>query len=308
MCAVGMPPWDAALTRAFQERYLHSQHNYLGSVSDLIINAYQSKGSGDEFWQTRARAIAHHVDLSCRSDIVRLGPGSKEKSLSNLANAWYNECALFDPPADGARARMMWASWKIVQFYYTIFMAMSAIVRSFEPPVKALGQEPMTNIFTTRVLDTRRFRSDFVVFPFNVYLGSSGQLMRPSVQEVGWDYAEAVHIPNVERALRWASRRRLGRVTGLFHYFRDLREWAQYEDAHLMARLYGPQIIDELDRALRNIAFSWLMVSELWAACRFGTDPVVVAADKFSSTVRSVHKIEPTTLQARLAVLQALLR
>lgn len=298
------PPWDKEWARAFKERYLNWHHRFLGSASDLITQLYW--GDGDDPWSRIANGISRKPDVSQVIIARRMGQCDKDLALRNLRNAWYNEAALWDPEQIEQRERMRWAAWKIAQFYYAIFLGVSAIVRCVDARPKR-SHETVLDIWGNQLLDNRRFRDTFFLCPFSLYIHPKGYFRRPPETEVNWRYGEEYHIPNLHKCLQSAAAKRSGSLVTLFHYFRDLREWAQYQDAYVMGRLYSSAVAEELERYLQQISFAWLMLVEEWLIHYFDPESVLQEYQRFTKLVESVHKVKITPLTHRFDAHIALL-
>jgi len=252
---------DKRLAKQFVDSFLNTHIKYLKSINDVIVALYTSKDGAP-------KGILDEIVIDQRyfNEIGSRWNGNEKKAFLNLRNAWYHECALrypFEGEEDIAKARMKFASWKIVQFYYAVYVAASAIVRCYYSSEK-LGHERVLSIFANKFIRHPKFGIKFFVPPFGIYVRNE-EFIPPCRDAITWKYGNDNHCPNIEKALLWSCKRRKNnQYITLLHYFKDLREWINYEDAYLLIRLYGPTIIRQLDGSLLKISNAFNMLSDIF--------------------------------------------
>jgi hypothetical protein len=277
-----------SIARAFRARYLDTHEKYLDSIATLVAacNDQSALGNG-RFMLSHAvsvRAVCTQMKALNRFDEAR--------ALRNLRNCWYHECAL-NHPLD-FDDRMRFAPWKIIQFFYTIYSALSSVVRCFDNR-RILGQGTALDEFTSEVIINPPHR--FVPAPLCFYL-RSGVIAPLPRSVVSWPYGLSCHVPNVQRCLESVPTTPT-RPVSLFHYFKSLREWANYEDSYIFINLFGPSVISRLARSLYAIVSGFLPVVEVFLISFYGWDRIHPEFLTFSSRVLHHLKTEPTSLSAR---------
>jgi len=132
---------DAA-SKILDDLFTHC--NYLDSVADLIrfTYPYHSDYQNILFQVGRKKKYFENMDKSHDYSQV----------LRNIRNAWYHE-AEFIENNESYSDKMKFTAWKVIQFYYGIYCALSAIVRCEE--LKPMGHETMINYFTSNILDRK---------------------------------------------------------------------------------------------------------------------------------------------------------
>ena len=106
----------------FRERFLDTHLDYLHSISYIIQKMYFEKDEPPP-------VVMLNEILKQRPKIRKKKKDSpfETSEFRNLRNCWYNECAL-NYPFDNLDERMKFASWKIMQCYYTVFSAIASLV------------------------------------------------------------------------------------------------------------------------------------------------------------------------------------
>lgn len=211
--------------------------------------------------------------------------------MRNLRNSWYHECA-FNYPEDRSE-RLKFAPWQIIQFYYVMYTALSAIVRCFDNRPN-LSQRAALRLFTDDIV----VNPEPIALPVPLCLYLQTGTIHPTPRSlVSWQYGLDNHIPRVERCL--ADLPAQNRAVSLFHYFKSLREWANYEDSYIFINLYGSSVIEMLDRSLRNIASAFCTFSEIFVICFFGWDKVHDQFTRFGFHMPGTLNVYPASLFAR---------
>jgi len=277
-----------SIRSAFRARYLDTHEKYLDSIATLLwaCNDHATLANG-RFMLSHAvsiRAMCTQMEALNRFDEAR--------ALRNLRNSWYHECALNYPLT--LDDRMRFAPWKIIQFFYTIYSALSSVVRCFDNrPI--LRQRTALDEFTSEVIVNPPNR--FVPAPLCFYL--QGGVIAPLPRSVvSWPYGLSCHVPNVQRCLESVATTST-RPVSLFHYFKFLREWANYEDSYIFINLFGPRVISMLASSLKTIVSGFLPIAEVFLICFYGWDKIRPEFLTFSNRVMHHLKTEPTSLTAR---------
>lgn len=214
------------------------------------------------------------------------------RALRNLRNSWYHECALTYP--QNLDDRMKFAPWKIIQFFYAVYSALSAVIRCFDSRPR-LRQQTALDEFTAEVIINPPTR--FIPVPLCFcLLGGATTPSPPSV--VSWPYGLSYHVPNVQRCLE-SLHPAPTRPVSLFHYFKSLREWANYEDSYIFINLFGPVVISMLDSSLRRIVQGFVPVAEVFLISFYGWHAVHDQFTQFSSRVEHILKVTPSSLISR---------
>ena len=102
-----------------------------------------------------------------------------------------------------------------------------------------------------------------------------------------------------------ANEKRNTNVT-LLHYFKDLREWINYEDAYLFIRLYGPTVISNLDYSLLKISNAFNTLSDSFLINFYGFDKVYSEFETFVGEINEHLKVDPEFLRARFELYKRL--
>jgi len=105
-------------------------------------------------------------------------------------------------------------------------------------------------------------------------------------------------MPNVQRCLD-SLHPTSTRPVSLFHYFKSLREWANYEDSYIFINLFGPSVIATLDSSLKTIMHGFLPVTEVFLISFYGWDKVYCPFEQFTSRIERVLKVKPSPLISR---------
>lgn len=232
-------------------------------------------------------------------DEKRKDPGHETSEFRSLRNCWYHECALHHPFTD-LDDRLRFASWKIIQCYYSVFSSIASLVCCYYPPQKS----PMKtlNIYGREFL-CNKSRRDFFLPPVNLYLNQQGIIPSELLEKITWEYAHEHKIPTVEKCLRSVHKKK--RITTIPHYLKSLREWVTYEDAYLMFRLYGETIKANLDFSLKRIAFIHCMQTEFYLVNLFGWGSVKRQYDTFTAELEQNLETESPPLLARFNAYQS---
>ena len=144
----------------------------------------------------------------------------------------------------------------------------------------------------------------------NFYLSQQGIFSDEFSKMVNWDYADDYHLPNIKECLEYTKkeieRERGGRVrnlrTGIPHYLKVLRDWANYQDAYLFFRLYGQTVKQNLDICLKRITFQHCVQTEFFMLKMFGWNALELQFETFLSELQQNLRIESPSLDDRFEV------
>lgn len=283
------------LPEVFRKRYLQTHGVYLKDIADIIATTYHivnwEKGSDNMI----LKLLAQKASL----DEKREDPGHETLEFRNLRNCWYHECAL-NYPFEDLDDRLRFASWKIIQCYYSVFSSIASLVCCYHPPQKS----PLKtfNIYGREFLCNRK-RRNFFLPPVNLYVNQQGIIPADLLEMITWKYAHEHKIPTVDKCLK--SVHKENTITTIPHYLKSLREWVTYEDAYLMFRLYGKVPKTDLDFSLKRIAFIHCLQTEFYLIHLFGWDSVKRQYDTFTAELKRNVKTESPTLLARFKAYQS---
>ena len=282
------------LAQKFIDDYFNTHAKYLKSIADVIKWSYWDSARS----VTISEGILDKMEVDQNHfDTIRSSwKGDEEKAFRNLRNSWYHECALRYPFEAEDIDRMKFAPWKIIQFYYVIYTASSAIVRCYDNS-EQLSHGKVMNILTSNIIMHPKLGIKFFVPPFGIYV-KNGKITPSCKDAIKWEYGKNHHCPNIEKCLLSAYTKRKKNVT-LLHYFKDLREWANYEDAYLFIRLYGPTVISNLNYSLLEISNAFNTLSDAFLINFYGFDKVYSEFETFVGEINEHLKVDPEFLRAR---------
>lgn len=286
------------LPKIFRKRYLRTHGIYLKSIADITAHMYGIMYDMTELEEPTTSMILALSTQGAELDEKRQDPGHETPEFRNLRNCWYHECAL-NYPFESIDERLRFASWKIIQCYYSVFSAVASIVCCHHPPQKA----PMKtlNIYGREFLCNRK-KKNFFLPPMNLYLNQQGVIPKSLSEMITWDYGHEFKIPQITECLK--SVHKENTITTIPHYLKSLREWVTYEDAYLMFRLYGKGPKGDLDFSLKRIAFIHCLQTEYYLINLFGWGAIERQYEAFSNELRRNLKIESPTLLARISSYQ----
>ena len=281
----------------FRKRYLDTHGVYLKSIADIIAAMYHTRTT--DFEEASVHMIQKLMAQGAKLDEKRQDPGHETFEFRNLRNCWYHECAL-NYPFKSLDERLRFASWKIMQCYYSVFSSIASLVCCHYPPKKSPNKT--LNIYGKNFLCSR-MKKRFFLPPTNLYLNERGVIPKSLSETVTWNYAHDFKIPHIEKCLR--SVHKESTITTIPHYLKSLREWATYQDAYLMFRLYGESPKEDLDFSLKRIAFIHCLQTEYYLISLFGWEAFERQYKTFSTELRNNLKIESPTLSARINAYQS---
>ena len=223
----------------------------------------------------------------------------------NLQNAWFNECALRYPSGDDRLLdRMRFAPWKITQFYYVIYSGLSGMVRLVNSK-RPLPHVTTLNFFVSAIVSDEKLRTKF--FPIPLGLTLSGTTLLPDTDHVKLPSPEEHYRSKIQECLeRTRNGLSMSGQIGLVHYFRWLREWANYYSSYIFANFYGPIIREKVDRSLTVIANSFMLVAERFAVGFLGRDEFMSIYDNFRKMLVKCLDFEPQFLDERIGLYSSL--
>jgi hypothetical protein len=277
------------LPELFRERYLNTHELYLKALADVVAHFYL--GWNKDF-PNYAQLVAFlkngNVPLKLNDE-----PDQEQPQFRNLRNSWYHELALRHP--EDFDIRVKFAGWKITQAYYAIFSSIGALVRCLRP-IGSLSHDATLNVYSNEILASRRFHNS-VLPPASTYMNQQGMITNIEMLEI-WDYAKTQHVPTIRKCLASVGEGK-SRISSVVHYLKDLREWATYEDAYLLFRMYGPTVKQNLDYSLQTLVSFYLTQSEVFLTKTFGRNAMETQFLSFNEQLRSNMGLEHTHLIAR---------
>lgn len=150
------------LPEVFRERYLQTHSVYLKSIADIIAMMYKTVN----LRKASINMVQKLVTQGAKLHEKRQDPGHETLEFRNLRNCWYHECAL-NYPFKNLDKRLKFASWKIIQCYYSVFASIASLVCCYFPPQKSPIKT--LNIYGREFLCNRE-RRKFFLPPANIYL------------------------------------------------------------------------------------------------------------------------------------------
>ena len=281
------------LPRLFVKRYLNTHGVYLKSIADIIAWTYHTvMGKATE--KTASNMVKTLLSNKAKILKKKQNPPYETLEFRNLRNCWYHECAL-NYPIEDLDERLKFASWKIIECYYAVFSSIAALVRCWETR-EIKTHNKMINIYAMKFLRNSKQKM-FVLPPTNLHLNQQGSIPNDVLGMITWKYAHTHHIPNIKKALN--SVRRENHITTIPHYLKGLREWATYQDAYLLVRLYGETIKKQLDFSLSLIAFIYCLQTEYYLIELYGWDSFEIQYDTFISQLEDNLGVTSQTLKTR---------
>ena len=281
-----------SLPHVFVERYLKTHGVYLKSIADIIATMYGTPfGTATE--GTANKMILTLLIQEARLDERRQDSEGETVEFRNLRNCWYHECAL-NYPFEDRDERLKFASWKIIQGYYTVFSSIASLVCCYHEKQKSHNK--ILNLYARDFLGNRR-RKAFVLPPMNLYLNQQGIIPNETLETITWQYAHEYKIPDIRKCLETVHKD--NRITTIPHYLKSLRDWVTYQDAYLLFRLYGDAPKADLDFSLKLTAFIYCLQTEHYLIRLFGYESLKLQFRIFSTQLRNNLNIKSPSLEAR---------
>lgn len=103
----------------FRKRYLNTHEIYLTSIADVIATLYKGEGCHEDRCAEMVLRLLNASEIGIREDV-----DEEEPQFRNLGNSWHHEGSL-TYPSESPDERLLFAAWKIVQCYYTVFSSSS---------------------------------------------------------------------------------------------------------------------------------------------------------------------------------------
>jgi len=277
------------LPEVFRERYLQTHSVYLKSIADIIAAMYKTRN----LRKASVNMVRKLLTQGAKVDEKREDPGHETLEFRNLRNCWYHECSL-NYPFKNLDERLKFASWKIIQCYYSVFASIAALVCCYHPPQKSPIKT--LNIYGREFLCSKE-RRNFFLPPVNLYLNQQGIIPIDLSERISWGYAHEFKMPYIKKCLE--SVHKENTITTIPHYLKSLREWVTYQDAYLLFRLYGEAPKEDLDFSLKKIAFVHCLQTEYYLINLFGWDAVERQYDTFLTELENNLGITSSTLLGR---------
>jgi hypothetical protein len=232
------------------------------------------------------QAVNHNQELE---DFFKDRESEREShfkdSFRNLTNAWRDEYALNAPFHETSESRTDTAEWRIIQTYYSVYKATSALLRSkFDTIRRGQGNHASLWRFHREEcmdeLQEKLYPFPFLYFPADdnprchdyfdwvtpypihdeLYEEQSETQNGYVESALEGIYEEAKTIPYFEDEI----------LITFYDLLKSLREWAQYHQGGIFSRLFGDTHIKALDHALRLLSFTGIAVAEVALICAFG--------------------------------------
>lgn len=257
---------------------------------------------GHQYWGDSLENVRKHVLYHVTEQAVRHEDSLQDffqdrdldknehfvEAFRNLTNGWRDEFALNRPRLDSEEVRAKTAEWRIIQSYYAVFKATSAIMRSKFEDIRENGRGNHASVWEThrrRCMD--ELQEKLYVFPFMYFPVDDNPRKNDAFSwEVPYPIHDSLYERQKERQNRYAQESLESIYASsqespylqdemLFTFYdlmKGLREWAQYQQGGIFSRLYGETHIKALDHALRLIAYTALAIAEVALICAFGFD------------------------------------
>ena len=210
----------------------------------------------------------------------------------NLRNCWYNECGL-NYPYDNLDERIKFASWKIMQCYYTVFSAIASLVCCHHKEKRRI--ETTLNLYANDFLCGKKKR--FTIPPLNIFVNQQGEIPKKAEESITYVWGRRNSLPIIKNCLLEIQEK--NRLTAIPHYLRSLREDFTYKNMYLLFRLYGDSPKEKLDNSLRKIAFTYSIQTEFYLINMFGWNKIQEQFDIFISELRDSLEIDSPMLHSR---------
>jgi len=257
----------------------------------MITNLYDWRGYDEDTCAEMVSLLADAGRIDRRKDI-----DEEEPQFRNLRNCWYHECAL-NYPSESPDERLLFAAWKIIQCYYTVFSSIASIVTCFKP--KRKSHNATLNIFAREFLCNRRLRNYFLP-PTNFYLNQQGRFPDEVLEQVDRSSVDESWVSNILKCLKEVQRE--NQMVTIPHYLKKLRDWVTYGDAYLFIRLYGESPKMNLDFSLQTLAFLYCVQAEFFLLRLFGWNAVNRQVEYFLDQLESNLGITSEPLVARFNI------
>jgi len=280
--------------------FLETHYRYLKCVTKILSSHSKTTGTTG-----LNESLVNRLQLDAgwmRSKLAK-DAGERDQAKRHLQNAWFNECALRYPLGhDQLLERMRFAPWKIAQFYYTVYSGISAIVR-FVNSRKYLSHNATLNLFVSEIVSDKRVRAR--LFPAPLCFVLRGEELLPDPSSIAISRLARSYCSELVTCLRnTRNELNLKGQVGLVHYFRWLREWANYSAGYIFANLYGDIVRQRLDDGLLLISNSFMFAIEISAATFLGLEDLLEMYRNFRKMTVARLQFEPSFLDERMSLLE----
>lgn len=195
---------------------------------------------------------------------------------------------------------MLFAPWKIAQFYYVIYSALSAMVR-FVNSKEELKHVGSLNFFVSAIVSDSRLCTRLFPLPLGFFLNGGGLL--PDRYHVKIPQKSRYYRTELETILTETKETfKMRGSVGMVHYFRWLREWFNYDAGYAFANLYGATVKSNMDNDLAVISNSFMMATEKFAIGFLGKKKFRALYDTFRTMLTNSLHITPTFMDERVAL------
>ena len=293
------------LPAMFRERYLNTHEIYLKSLADVIVTLYSGLTSEKADYQATVSSFEISKFPIRLTDI----PDAEQLPFRHLRNSWYHAVALRYP--EDFESRTKFAGWKINQAYYCVYSTVASKVRCLHEK-GTLGHDQTLSVYAREFIASRKFAGCFLP-PVNTYLDQQGRVVNREPLD-RWSYGKENKVPHIVECLEKvreanleSSWRGKPQLTTVVHYLKSLREWATYEDAYLLFRMYGRGVKDNLDFSLKVLCSFYLMHAEVFLMHAFGYEALELQRSRFTGELGKNMGLEDRDLQARFAAYKAVL-
>ena len=199
------------ISRLFRKRFLDTHYEYLHSIAYIIEKMY-----GEEEDKT-SKMISQLMKQKPKRPERKEDTPNETPEFRNLRNCWYNECAL-NYPFDSLDERMKFASWKIMQCYYTIFSAIASVVCCHYEEQHDVNKT--LNLYANEFL--RGEKKAFTLPPLNLFVNQQGTIPEDTKESITWKWGKNNCVPKIEECLSKIQEK--NRLVAIPHYMRKLKK------------------------------------------------------------------------------------
>ena len=274
------------LRKDFRQKYLNTHELYLDAILAILPHPIAK--------------IVQQIDIPSETvgELRKETARGRAQSIKDMRNAWYHECAFWHPQ-DIDVEWLKFAPWKIIQFYYSIYCMLSAMVRCIDDSPR-IRHGRMLDKFTKELIMHPVLNNRLFVAPFCFYM-SEGVLHPEPEGRIHRRYALEHDFPHLKHCFDNIPNSSAKPIS-LVHYFKYLREWANYEDSYIFMNLYGPAVREKLRGCLQIILPAFLSIGENFLVAFWGSNVIQAEFKAFTSTMTMVNRFEPLALQCRFDV------
>jgi hypothetical protein len=274
----------SSINNDFRRRYLNVHEPYLDAIWAITVPSGDGK-------------VIRRIDIpsSLIEELKESGQADESRSIRAMRNAWYHECAFFF--TENNEEWLKFPPWRIIQFYYSVYCMLSAMVRCVDNTPR-LAHQTMINKFTEGFVMDDRLSQVLFFAPFCFYVDNEGNVCPEPAYRISRTYALENDFPTLCQCLKNVPNRS-NKPISVFHYFKLLREWTNYEDSYIFINLYGPSVRDKLKHCLQHILPAFLTIGENFLVAFWGADKIRAELQIFTSKMVSIIGYSPSTIQAR---------